>query len=259
MWSVWLIFSCVIVAFIPSALWWISMGGLWKLPDGRDWLWGRLGLVQMCMAMLSKSLVQFSVDGLACVPFLLYGQRPNYGRGNDYNGDLPQKDLRMHCCIQCPWPHSRLLSMHATTGDSWTPTGKSGSVSCGDTAPFSWFLVHTRFFCALQESVFPVLWKFYNQIPLAPKIKFPGHCQSFCRIPRLGNLLCLFHQNVLIRSITIWTLLCSEYAQCLGLCSMKCVLSRVWLFVTHGLRPTRLLCPWDSPGKNTGVGCHFLL
>ena len=28
---------------------------------------------------------------------------------------------------------------------------------------------------------------------------------------------------------------------------------------THGLWPTRLLCPWDSPGKNTGVGCHFLL
>ena len=30
----------------------------------------------------------------------------------------------------------------------------------------------------------------------------------------------------------------------------------LWL---HGLQPTRLLCPWDSPGKNTGVGCHFLL
>ena len=26
-----------------------------------------------------------------------------------------------------------------------------------------------------------------------------------------------------------------------------------------GLQPTRLLRPWDSPGKNTGVGCHFLL
>ena len=24
-------------------------------------------------------------------------------------------------------------------------------------------------------------------------------------------------------------------------------------------RPTRLLCPWNSPGKNTGVDCHFLL
>ena len=27
----------------------------------------------------------------------------------------------------------------------------------------------------------------------------------------------------------------------------------------HGLEPTRLLCPWNSPGKNTGVGCRFLL
>ena len=27
----------------------------------------------------------------------------------------------------------------------------------------------------------------------------------------------------------------------------------------HGLLPTRLLCPWDFPGKKTGVGCHFLL
>ena len=27
----------------------------------------------------------------------------------------------------------------------------------------------------------------------------------------------------------------------------------------HRWQPTRLLCPWDSLGKNTGVGCHFLL
>ena len=27
----------------------------------------------------------------------------------------------------------------------------------------------------------------------------------------------------------------------------------------HGLQPTRLLCPWDSLGKNTGVGSHSLL
>ena len=27
----------------------------------------------------------------------------------------------------------------------------------------------------------------------------------------------------------------------------------------HGLLPASLLCPWDSPGKNTGVGSHFLL
>ena len=27
----------------------------------------------------------------------------------------------------------------------------------------------------------------------------------------------------------------------------------------YGLVPASLLCPWDSPGKNTGVGSHFLL
>ena len=27
----------------------------------------------------------------------------------------------------------------------------------------------------------------------------------------------------------------------------------------HRRQPTRLCCPWDSPGKNTGVACHFLL
>ena len=40
------------------------------------------------------------------------------------------------------------------------------------------------------------------------------------------------------------------------------VLSRfscVRVFVTPWTVALRLLCPWDSPGKNTGVGCHFLL
>ena len=36
-------------------------------------------------------------------------------------------------------------------------------------------------------------------------------------------------------------------------------LSRVRLFATHGLQPTRLLCPWDFPGSSPGVDCHFLL
>ena len=37
------------------------------------------------------------------------------------------------------------------------------------------------------------------------------------------------------------------------------MLSHVQPLQPYGLRPTRLLCPWDSPGKNTGVGCHALL
>ena len=48
--------------------------------------------------------------------------------------------------------------------DSWTLTGKSGSVSCGVTAPFSWVLacMHKLFVRVLQESISPVLCKFWG-------------------------------------------------------------------------------------------------
>ena len=39
--------------------------------------------------MLSKSLIQFSVDWQGCVPLLLFGIRPNHSRGNEDNGDFP--------------------------------------------------------------------------------------------------------------------------------------------------------------------------
>ena len=43
----------------------------------------------------------------------------------------------------------------------------------------------------------------------------------------------------------------------LNVCVSQLVVSdSLWL---HGLQPARLLCSWDSPGKNTGVVCHFLL
>ena len=36
--------------------------------------------------------------------------------------------------------------------------------------------------------------------------------------------------------------------------------SRIWLFVTpQTIYPSRLLCLWVFPGRNTGLGCHFLL
>ena len=43
---------------------------------------------------------------------------------------------------------------------------------------------------------------------------------------------------------------------CCCCCVASVVSNSVW---PHRQQPTRLLCPWDSPGKNTGVGCHFLL
>ena len=38
-------------------------------------------------------------------------------------------------------------------------------------------------------------------------------------------------------------------------CAQSC-LTTLW---TYGLQPASLLCPWNFPGKNTGMGCHFLL
>ena len=78
------------------------MRDLWKLPGGRYWLWGNLGLALMGGAMLNKSLIQFSVDGQGCVLSLLFDLRPNYGRGNEDNGDLLQNVPCMHCCTQGP-------------------------------------------------------------------------------------------------------------------------------------------------------------
>ena len=37
------------------------------------------------------------------------------------------------------------------------------------------------------------------------------------------------------------------------------VKSGLSLVYPNGLSPIMLICPWDFPGKNTGVGCHFLL
>ena len=39
----------------------------------------------------------------------------------------------------------------------------------------------------------------------------------------------------------------------------KSLQSCLTLYDPIGRQPTRLPRPWDSPGKNTGVGCHFLL
>ena len=56
------------------------------------------------------------------------------------------------------------------------------------------------------------------------------------------------------RFFTSWA---TREAQTLPVCvSLSVVSDFLW---SCGLGLTRLFCPWDSPGKNTGVGCHALL
>ena len=54
--------------------------------------------------MLRKSLIQFSADGWGSVPSLLFDLGPNYGGGNEDNGELLQKVLCMHCHTYYPNP-----------------------------------------------------------------------------------------------------------------------------------------------------------
>ena len=103
------------------------------------------GKTRSCSDGLSKSLIQFSVEGWGCVPSLLFDLRPNYSRGNEDNGNLLQNVPCRHCYTHCPQPCSRPPPTHTSVRDSWTLMGNSGSVSCGVTASFSWVLVHTRF------------------------------------------------------------------------------------------------------------------
>ena len=67
----------------------------------------------------------------------------------------------MYCYTQCPQPCSRPPPAHTSARDSWTLTGKSGSVFCGVTAPFFWVLVHKVLFVP-SKSLFPVLCKFWQ-------------------------------------------------------------------------------------------------
>ena len=153
MWSVWFIFfDCGFHSIYPlmdKDKRFMEASWLQRLTQGK------LGLVLMGEAMLHKYLIQFSVDWWGCVPSLLFDLRPNYGGGSEDNGDPLQKVQCTHCCTQWPLPCSRPPLTHTSAGDSWTLTGKSGWVSCGVTAPFSWVLVCTRFCLCPPGVCFP--------------------------------------------------------------------------------------------------------
>ena len=117
-------------------------------------------------AVLSKSLIQFSVNGWGCVPSSLFDLRLNCDGGNEDNVAHLQKVPWRHFYTQCPLPCSRPLPTHASSGDSWTVTGKSELISCGVTAPFSWVLVCTRFCSCPPRVRFPSLkfWGLYGGV-----------------------------------------------------------------------------------------------
>ena len=82
--------------------------------------------------MLSKSLIQFSVDGQGCVPSLLFDLRPNYGGGNEDNGDLPQKIPGMYCYKSVPPTLQHVLeNERKPLGINVVRPGKRGTIVFG--------------------------------------------------------------------------------------------------------------------------------
>ena len=172
------------MVFSLSALWWIRIRGLWKLLDRRDWLRGILGLVLMGGALLSKSLIRFSVEGRAVFPPSIWGQTMVEIMKTSFR--------RSHACpaiLSAPNPaagHFHPTPPPETPGHSQASLGQS-LVESLLLSPGSWCT--QGIVCALQESVSPVLCKFCNQIPLASKVNFSVSSQSLCQVPRLRNLL----------------------------------------------------------------------
>ena len=116
----------------------------------------------MGRAMLSKSLIQFSIDGRGCVPSLLFDLRPNYGRGDGDNGDLLQKVPACTAALSAPNPatgHCRPTPLPETPGHSWESLGQS-ILGLLLLFPGSWYA--QSFVCAVQESVSPALCKFWQ-------------------------------------------------------------------------------------------------
>ena len=141
------------MVFSLSSLWWRRIGGLWKLPDVRDSLRGKLGFVLMGGAMLSKLLIQFSVDGWSCVPSLLLTQGQTMVEVMKIMATFFKGP--MHVLLHSvPQPSSRPPRTHTSAGDSWTVTGKSGQSLVGSLLlyPGSWCTQGSV--CALQESIF---------------------------------------------------------------------------------------------------------
>ena len=70
-------------------------------------------------------------------------------------------------------------------------------------------------------------------------------------LPRAYPGVCFF-----IPPVILWSVFAALFLICCCCCA---VLSHVRLFVTPWTVHAKFICPWDFPGKNTGVGCHSLL
>ena len=110
-----------------------------------------------------------------------------------------------------------------------------------------WFLLYNKV-NQLQLHIYPLPLE-----PLCHPTRYPSQPSRPSQSTKLNSL---FYTAASHYIFYIRQCICMCVCVCINLC--VCVLSRSVMsdsLQPHGLQPTRLLCPWDSPGRNTGVGC----
>ena len=116
---------------------------------------GETGVVLMGGAMLSKSLIQFSVDGWGCAPSLLLDLRPTMVEVMRIMVTSLKRSHVHIATLSAPDPatgHHKPTSPSETLGHSWASLGQSLVVSLL-LSPGSWYT--QDFICGLQEFVSP--------------------------------------------------------------------------------------------------------
>ena len=141
----------------------------------------------MGRAMISKYLIQFSTWCWGCVLSLLLGLRPNC---------WPKPPHRTPGHSQASLTQS-LVGTLLLSLSSWCAQG---------------------FVCALHESLFPVLWMFCNQIPLAFKVKIPWEFSIPLLDPQVGKSIVGPRTFITVRELLWYN------------CSPVCGLSAQWLY-----------------------------
>ena len=134
----------------------------------------------------------------------------------------------------------------------------------------NWFYYNQHIFaCCFFSSdnlwlLFNLLWPFAFNIIDMVKLKFTILLVIFIPffVPFFPYMLVdYFLISILLNSFTelfFFTTFKKYFPTVIPLAMCVCVLSRVQLFVTPWTVPTRLLCPWNFPSKNTEVHCRFL-
>ena len=167
-------------------------------------------LTVLLYCLLGKTFLSWNCLGLVGASLFLVGNAGHYTLLLALlHGILPAR--------LWDWGNDSILSTHASTRDSWKLTGKSESVSYGDTAPFSWLLVHKRLCLCPPRVCFPNPVEVCNQIQLASNSNSLRVLSLFARSPVGKSVVCPK------TFLTVWEFL---WYNCFAVCG----LSAQWLY-----------------------------